>query len=106
MIPPQHINRREFKDITVRELLAGAVEETMDGFLNDALVHCIAVVEHDVELHDMAVKINDFVTELCKTEEGHCGSMVLTALRFAMMEHINRMNQNGAINDMLDSKKN
>jgi len=107
---PKHEDPREYKDIPVRELLATAmqhdIEEIVVDAVNGSIMHCIALPDHDEPLRSLTTKLNDFVLSFVGTEEGHCAVTVLMALHFALVEHINRMEQSGEINEFLDGTKN
>ena len=109
--PLHHEDRRDFNEITARELLATAIQPEIlvgvEEFLNEALAHCVSMPpEHDVALRDVATRINSFVESLSKLEVCKCKDSIFVALYSAMIEHINRVNDEGEIRNFLDGKIN
>ena len=110
MLPLQHEDAREFKDIPTRELLATALQEEVKDTILDltqaALLHCVAMPSHDDMVRSLATKLNEFVLGFVGTDEGHCTEAVLAALNVVTIEHISRMQQDGEIDDFLKGKIN
>jgi hypothetical protein len=110
MLPTSHADEREYKDIPVRELLAVALEndiaDAILDFTNDALTHNVAMIDHDDALRSVTTKLNDFILSFAETDEGRCPETIFTAIHLCLIEHINRMQQDGRINDLLRGKIN